>query len=232
MIKLDGLEILCKWSRRRKTIGLAVTTQGKLVIHAPQGTPQAKIAQVLAKHRAWITRKAAERREAWARINGGQAFFLGQPYRLTLSPGGHDAVELGPDEIRIRLSQAGSPRWPQLKAWYRQEAELLILKQVRHYSGKMGLKVGQIEVRDWKSRWGECRPGASKSLRFNWRLIMLPGEILDYVVVHELFHLLEPGHTPRFWRQVGTVIPDYAARRRWLNRYGAPFLIWQPRDGG
>ncbi len=227
MIDLDHLEIIYKWSPRRQTIGLTVTTQGKLVVHAPQGTPQAQIAQVVAKHRAWIERKAAARKEAWDKLKHGVAFFLGKPYRLTVVSGNPEAVELTADEIRMRLSQVGSPRWPQLQAWYQKQAEALIARRVRHYGAPLRLKVGQVEVRDWKSRWGECRPGASKSLRFNWRLIMLPGEIVDYVVVHELTHLLEPGHTPRFWRQVGQVLGDYAARRRWLNRYGAPFLLWR-----
>lgn len=64
-------------------------------------------------------------------------------------------------------------------------------------------------------------------LRFNWRLIMLPPEIIDYVVVHELAHLLAPGHNPRFWNVVAAVLPNWQKRRQWLNRYGSPFLLWQ-----
>ena len=74
---------------------------------------------------------------------------------------------------------------------------------------------------------GRMPPGPAH-LRFNWRLIMLPPEIIDYVVVHELAHLLAPGHNPRFWGVVAAILPDYQARRRWLNRYGSPFLLWQP----
>jgi len=230
MPDLNSLAVTYKWSRRRQTIGLTVTIHGNLVVYAPQGTPEAKIAQVLARHRAWIERKAAARKEACARLKDGLAFFLGKPYRLTVVSGNPETVELTADEIRMRLSRAGSPRWPQLQAWYRQQAELHIAGRLCHYGAQMGLEVGQVQVRDWKSRWGECRPGLSKSLRFNWRLIMLPGEIIDYVVVHELAHLKEPGHTPRFWAQVGRVMFDYAARRRWLNRYGAPFLLWRLQD--
>ena len=83
-----------------------------------------------------------------------------------------------------------------------------------------------MELKDWKRRWGECHPDGT--LKFNWRLIMLPPEVIDYVVVHELAHLKVPGHNPRFWGQVATLLPDYASRRRWLNRAGAPFLRWQP----
>lgn len=228
MVKLDDLAVTYKWSRRRKSIGLSVTTDGKLVIHAPYGTPPAKIAQVVAKHRAWIERQAAARREAWARLKEGEAFYLGQPYRLTLGLGAREAVELGTRELRVWLKRADDPGWPALRAWYRRQGELIIQARLRAYSAQMGLTVARVEVRDWKSRWGEYRPGARGLLRFNWRLILLPAEILDYVVVHELAHLKEPGHTPSFWLLVSKVLPDYAPRRRWLNHYGAPFLLWQP----
>jgi predicted metal-dependent hydrolase len=82
-----------------------------------------------------------------------------------------------------------------------------------------------VDLRDWKRRWGECHPDGK--IRFNWRLILLPPAIIDYVVAHELAHRLVPGHNRRFWGAVAQVVPDYAARRRWLNRYGTPLLLWQ-----
>jgi predicted metal-dependent hydrolase len=90
----------------------------------------------------------------------------------------------------------------------------------------MELAVPPLEVRDWRRRWGECHP--DRTLRFNWRLVLLPPEILDYVVVHELAHLIVPGHPPPFWQEVGKYLPDYAPRRRWLKQYGGPFLLWRP----
>ena len=82
-----------------------------------------------------------------------------------------------------------------------------------------------MELKGWKRRWGECHPDGT--LKFNWRLILCPPVVIDYVVVHELAHLKVAGHNPRFWGQVAKVLPDYAARRRWLNREGAPFLLWR-----
>ncbi len=89
----------------------------------------------------------------------------------------------------------------------------------------MNLTPGRVALKGWKRRWGECHPDGQ--LRFNWRLIMCPPAVIDYVVVHELTHFTVPGHNPRFWGQVAKVLPDYAARRRWLNREGAPFLLWR-----
>jgi len=225
MIKIPGLEITYKFSARRKTIGLMVTAEGKLVIAAPRGTSQAKIAQAVAKHQTWIERKAAARKEAWAPLKDGVAFFRGQPFRLTVLPGAEDSVELGASEITVRLTGGSSALWPLLQSWYLREAEKVIRERVRHYGRVMGLDPGQTQLRNWRRRWGECHPKGV--LRFNWRLIMLPLDMLDYVVVHELAHLREGGHTARFWQEVGKVLPDYARRRRWLNQSGAPFLTWQ-----
>jgi predicted metal-dependent hydrolase len=102
-----------------------------------------------------------------------------------------------------------------------------VAARVGLFAQAMGLKAGPIQVRDWKGRWGECH--LEKGLRFNWRLILLPPEVLDYVVVHELAHLKVPGHPREFWHQVAKVLPDWALRRRWLNREGAPFLVWEPK---
>lgn len=225
MINFNDLDIAYRFSPRRKSIGLMVTAQGRLVVSAPPGTSRANLQRALDTHRAWIEAKVAERREAWARLKKGTAFFLGQSYRLTAASTAGDAVELGSKEIRVRPGGTGSDLWTPLQSWYRGQAELLLTKRVRHYGVEMGLAARDLELRDWRRRWGECHPDGK--LRFNWRLIMLPEEIIDYVVVHELAHLRAPGHNPRFWRLVGQVVPDYASRRRWLNRYGTPFLLWQ-----
>jgi hypothetical protein len=225
MNDLKDLEIEYRFSRRRRSIGLMVNTRGQLVVSAPVGTSQANIRRALERHGAWIKAKMAERREAWDRLGEGDAFYLGQAYRLQPAPAAGAAVELGLRELRVRPNVPGSDLWPPLKAWYRGQAELFLGERVRHFGVEMRLAVRGLELRDWQRRWGECHPDGK--LRFNWRLILLPPDIIDYVVVHELAHLKVPGHNPRFWGVVGEVLPDHAARRRWLNRYGTPFLLWQ-----
>ena len=225
MLTLDDLEVSYRFSPRRRSIGLTVTAEGKLVIAAPPGTSRASLARALEKHKAWILKTAAQRKGAWDRLEPGTAFYRGKPYRLTPLTGPQDAVKLAAEEIKVTLRRKPADLWPLLQAWYIQEAQGLVQTRVHHFAARMGLSPGPVQMRDWKRRWGECHPKGE--LRFNWRLIMLPPEILDYVVVHELTHLRVPAHPPEFWRQVGLVLPDYAARRRYLNRYGAPFLVWR-----
>jgi len=224
MINLEDLEIEYKYSSRRHSIGLTVTAAGKLVISAPRGAPAAEIARAVARHRHWIEAKATERQEAWARLQEGTAYFLGRPYHLTESKDGQEPVGLIGKAIQVRQESGGS-LWPTLRAWLARQADAYINERVAYFAPQLRVKVRPVEMREWRRRWGECHPDGH--LRFNWRLIMLPPEIIDYVVVHELAHLLAPGHNPRFWGVVAAILPDHKARRQWLNRYGTPYLLWE-----
>ena len=223
-MSINDLNIEYRRSPRRKSIGIQVTTEGKVVVTLPRGASRESLARALEKHGAWIELRVAERRAAWGRLKEGEAFFLGRAYRLTAVRGATGAVSLHGRDIRIPLDRGADP-WPPLSAWYREQALSVIAGRVRHFAGQMGLTPGPVALKEWKRRWGECNPDGQ--LRFNWRLILCPPAVIDYVVVHELAHLLVPGHNPRFWGQVAKVVPDYAARRRWLNREGAPFLLWR-----
>jgi predicted metal-dependent hydrolase len=226
MIKLEYLDIEYRVSPRRQSIGIQVTATGQVVVTLPRGASRASLARALEMHRAWIERKVAERQAAWSRIKAGQAYFLGRPYRLTFQPGNGSRVTLEPGEIRVPRRKGDAGLWPLLQAWYRERALALLQERVSHFTAPMGLTPGPVELKAWKRRWGECHPDGT--LRFNWRLIMLPPEIIDYVVAHELAHLTVAGHNLRFWSRVAAMVPDYATRRRWLDRQGAPFLLWQP----
>ena len=224
MDNLKTLDIEYRHSSRRRSIGIMVTTEGKVVVTLPRGASQASIARALEKHRAWIEAKVAERQAAWGQIKAGKAYLLGESFRLTVLRGATGTVTLEGAEMRLPLP-AGADPWPRLVAWYAGRALTQLQARVAHFAAAMGLAPGSVELRGWKRRWGECHPDGG--LRFNWRLILCPPAVIDYVVVHELAHLKVSGHNPRFWSRVAQVMPDYAARRRWLNREGSPFLLWR-----
>lgn len=105
---------------------------------------------------------------------------------------------------------------------YRKEARLILSAKAECFGRQMKVSYGRIAIKDQKSCWGSC--SARKNLNFNWRLILMPEEILDYVVVHELAHLKQLNHSPEFWRTVEEVLPDYKARRKWLKANGKYFI--------
>jgi predicted metal-dependent hydrolase len=224
MREMKNLNIEYRRSARRKSIGIMVTTEGQVVVTLPRGATQESLARALEKHQAWIEAKVAERQAAWGHIKAGEAYFLGEAFRLTVLRGVTGEVTLNGPEIRLPLPE-GADLWPRLAAWYAERALTRLQARVAHFAAAMGLAPGPVELKGWKRRWGECHPDGK--LRFNWRLILCPPMVIDYVVVHELAHLKVAGHNPRFWGRVAKTLPDYAARRRWLNREGAPFLLWR-----
>lgn len=108
---------------------------------------------------------------------------------------------------------------PKLEKLYREKAREQIEKRAAHFAALMGVDYGRIAIRGQKRRWGSC--SGAGNLNFNWKLALMPPEILDYVVVHELAHRKEMNHSPRFWAEVEKILPDYKERRKWLKENGA-----------
>ena len=109
---------------------------------------------------------------------------------------------------------------------YRGMAEQHIPRRVAVYAGKMGVTYSRIRIKDQKTLWGSC--SSRKNLNFNWRLVMAPGEVLDYVVVHELCHLKHMNHSAEFWDCVEEILPEYREHRRWLKVHGGELSRVQP----
>lgn len=111
------------------------------------------------------------------------------------------------------------PEWTETD--YKEHRELarqVLRRRAEYYAGQMQVSYGRIAVKDQKTRWGSC--SSKGNLNFNWRLILAPEEVLDYVVVHELAHRREMNHSQQFWQLVESVLPDYRQRKRWLKENG------------
>jgi predicted metal-dependent hydrolase len=108
----------------------------------------------------------------------------------------------------------------------RQAVRELVAMLVEEEARELGVKPARIQIRDQRSRWGSC--STRGTLSFNWRLVLAPLEVLDYVVVHELCHLRHPNHSGRFWRLVEQRRPDFRQHRDWLNEHGAELLAFRP----
>ncbi|HZK14048.1 MAG TPA: YgjP-like metallopeptidase domain-containing protein, partial [Desulfobaccales bacterium] len=138
MVDLNDLNIEYRVSPRRKSIGIMVTTAGKVVVTLPRGTSRESLARALEKHRAWIEAKVAERQAAWGQIKAGEAYLLGEAFRLTVLRGAGGAVTLKGSEIRVPLA-AGADLWSRLVAWYAERAFTRLQTRVAHFAASMGL---------------------------------------------------------------------------------------------
>lgn len=143
---------------------------------------------------------------------GEEFLFLGKKYALKL----HDGIKIGFKEDKLYFPRASLFRAEkEITNWYIQQAKLFIAKRVKFHADKMDAAYADLLFSDTKSKWGTCFP--DNSLQFNWRLIMTPIMVLDYVVIHELIHTTEKNHGNSFWRKVRLYTPAYKQHRKWLN---------------
>lgn len=156
-------------------------------------------------------------------VEGATVPYLGIEQRLVLldgtglkPEGRHDCEE---QTLTVRFDTAAYTLAAVLEWWFRERAREQLAARVEYFAAQLGVRHTRLTIRDTRSRWGSC--SSKGGLNFSWRLILVPPPILDYVVIHELAHLRELNHSPRFWAIVAEHCPDYRARRDWLKQHGA-----------
>lgn len=155
----------------------------------------------------------------------GEGFpYLGRSYRLLLVDDRDGPLRL--EAGRFRLPRPLAPQGREhFVRWYSEHARTWLRRRVKGWAPRMGVSPKGIEVRDLGFRWGSC--GQAGGLNFHWATITLPASVVDYVIVHELAHLIERNHSPEFWRRVARALPEYEQRKQWLAQHGGRHLMLQ-----
>lgn len=212
-----------KRSAKRKKVTITVERDRTVVVHAPVGVTDEKIRQLVDSKRQWLFEKLQHGQKyqplphppGKELVNGESALYLGRSYRIELVATGDSVRFAGKFLIpRARANQ----RKQVLRQWYLERAQMKIPPRVRLHAKSLGVTYQQIKITDSRYRWGSCTPG--NNLNFNWRLIKAPMFVIDYIVIHELAHLLEPNHTPRFWSIVHAQTAAMDRARQWLRENG------------
>lgn len=225
---MDSLTVgdLCfevRRSARRKSVQITVDRGGELVLSAPELCATATMASFVREKRFWIYSKLAEKDALPAeappkRYVSGEGFpYLGRSHRLLLVDAQDAPVKLEQGRFKMRRDVAAEGR-EQMVRWYTERAQPWLANRVDRFRLRVGAEPAGVVVQDLGYRWGSCGKGGK--LYFHWRTILLPPRIAEYVVVHELVHLLEPHHTPAFWARVERTLPDFASRKQWLAERG------------
>ena len=217
--------------RRRRTVELSIDPSLGLIVAAPARTPLSEIDAFVRRKARWVQRalQDARRREHHLRrdfTSGESLPYLGQALRLSVietEAAGPRAALVGVClEVALPTSMSSEERRAAtieaLEAWCMAQARTTFLERVQFFALLIGVRPKDVRVRDQKTRWGSC--GKDGTLYFSWRLIMAPPSVVDYLVVHELCHLRQPGHGRAFWAQVVGVLPDFQQRRAELRRDG------------
>lgn len=206
----------------RKKLGLTIERDGSVIVRAPSGTTQERIDSFVKKKRQWIKEKQDHPqkyrlpRPIKEFVSGESILYLGQSYRLEFRDVDKAQVKLIGEFFVCDPRQAKIKE--RLRDWFVDQAKRIIPPRVNVHAQNMGVNFNEILISDMMYRWGSCT--ARSNLNFNWRLIKAPMHVIDYVIVHELAHILEHNHSPRFWQHVKTQTPSYETSKVWLLKYG------------
>ena len=227
---------------QRRTIGFSIGAEG-LTVSAPRWTPVGEVEAALREKERWIITKLGEARERHQRLEatriewkeGASLPFLGEPVVLVLDPRqrhGRGGAVLVPGEValpgvpqmalHVGLPHTAAPDQLRdtVQAWLMRQARRVFTARLDHFAPQLGVRWQKMSLSSAGTRWGSA--SADGAIRLNWRLIHFRESVIDYVVVHELAHLREMNHSPRFWQHVEAVLPDYAERRGALKDEAVP----------
>lgn len=215
---------------KRRTIGLSIDQRG-LRIGAPPRATLKEVEAIILRHGDWVMQKLDEwrNRETAAPIDivdGMRLPFLGAALEIRLASGNNRIFWHATEQATLTLClrpQTSPGRL--LEKALRDQALALYQERLAHYAGLLGVGVPRLSLSSARTRWGSC--SLKSGIRLNWRLIHFPLRIIDYVIAHELAHLREMNHSPRFWSVVERIYPDFRQARGELKQLAANCPHWQ-----
>jgi len=207
-------------SERARRVRVTVDADGVEVV-LPRRAPERAAAAAVRELEPWIRRRMDERRRAEAAVaaRGDAVPYLGEMLAVHPQPG-RTRVHRRGNEL---LVPGGADRLPALERWYRRAAREEIAPRLNRACALAGMTYTALTIRGQRTRWASCsRTGA---MSFNWRLLLAPAPVLDYVVWHEVCHLEIMDHSPRFWALLARWCPDYREHSAWLRRHGQTLVL-------
>lgn len=233
VITLDGQPLIYRFKRSsRRTIGFMIDESG-LAVTAPRWVTLADVEAAIVEKKRWIFTKIAEFRERASRrvipkvqwADGASLPYLG--HTLTIRLGGRPGASLydiHTHTLWLDLPPQAAPEQmrDRVQGWLQQEARKLFQTRLEVYGERLGVRHSALSLSSAQTRWGSC--SADGRIRLNWRLIHFPLGVIDYVVAHELAHLKEMNHGPRFWEAVASIFPEFETARDTLKSHAPEWL--------
>lgn len=191
------------------------------MVTLPQRARDREAAAAVRELRPWIDRRLAEVTASRGAIDrpAGTVPYLGAALRLREEPERTRAYR----RADVLLVPHGPARGAAIERWYRRAARAEVTPRLERAAAALGTGYERLSIRDQRTRWGSC--SASGAIAINWRLLLGPEQVLDYVVWHEACHLVAMDHSPRFWSLLESHVPGYRAPRDWLRRNGAALML-------
>ena len=218
-IQVEGRALTLRFKRNARARRMVLRFDGKsgaLVMTLPKHISLTEALRFVHNATAWIMRQLEKQPTPFTLREGAEMLLRGETHRLTLPLQKRGLVTIGDRVISVPGGEAHAAR--RLRDHLKKMAVSDLSEASRHYAAAMNTKYKSVVVRDQRSRWGSC--SATGTLSYSWRLILAPSFVLDYVAAHEVAHLREMNHGPRFWRLVLTHCPNAKPAKQWLKENG------------
>lgn len=239
-IDKSGIPYTLKRSHKRKrTVALSIAPDLSVRVVAPLDTPLKVIEEIIKKRSSWLFQKIADMHEfRFSRrprefISGETVSFLGKQYLLRVTKDDSagngclirdnlllvniENIQLTDEDLRQEVRF-------EIVLWYKKQAKKKLADRIIYWSKKLEMKPRSLILSNQKRRWGSC--DSKNNIRLNWRIVMAPLTIIDYVVVHELCHIKYKDHSHKFWQLVASAMPDYEARTVLLHKNGSDYELF------
>jgi predicted metal-dependent hydrolase len=205
----------------RNSVGIKINNDASVTVSVPYLYPKFLVNKLLHEKEDWIREKQQLLTLRMAPKERSDYWYLGKLYPLALGKNMKDLVEVS-DKMYVGST---NPKFAKtyLLSWYKTQARKIIVPRVQHYAKISGSSYRSIGITSAETRWGSC--SSEKTLNFNWKLVMAPIEVIDYVICHELAHLTELNHSRDFWETVRKMYPLYREYRTWLRRHGDQLTV-------
>lgn len=205
---------------RRKTLAITIDSLGRVVVRAPLFMSEARIFAFLAEKESWILKKKEERAGAGIclppeNLHGYELLLLGKRHVVCLA----DVKRVLYDEAAERVFVPLENSEKQLVKWLKKNAKEILTKATERAAKRMGVTYKLVSITSARGRWGSC--SADNSLRYSFRLLYAPQDVIEYVVIHELSHVKHKNHSKEFWKEVEKYASDWKEKRKWLKMHGA-----------
>lgn len=208
--------------KKKKNISIKIDLNGDIVVYAPIGIDYIYLENLLIKKKKWILKNINKIKNSPYNSNEN-IIFLGNKYIIKIEISQKESIGLDNKFIYIKAKNKDDKYIQNmLVSWYKEQAEIILVNKVNILSERCKLFPSKVIIKDQKSRWGSCN--SMKEIRLNWRLVLMPNRVIDYIIIHELCHLKIMNHSNEFWMLVKKYIPNYKECNIWLNENGRSII--------
>jgi len=213
--------------KKRKTLGIKVSQQGEVIVLAPYQVNIKTIENILAKRKDWIV----EAKNSIKRYVSGDSFlFLGEEYVINLieTQDNNKSIEFNGSKFNVFINEESVNNLNNkikelLYSKYKEDFLKMINYRMSSLAQIIGVKPNEVSVRYQKTIWGSC--SYDDNISINFKLALAPLEVVDYILIHELCHILHKNHSKEFWMSVQTIMPNYKEKRKWLKANSCNLLF-------